>query len=81
MKATKIYAERIKNGNVVERKEIGKAVFDENKISERKYNELKRNLLKECPTRNKGEYIRMATEDGRKDTFGGYPAYSNVRFE
>lgn len=75
----KMYAIFYKNGSKETRtEEIGTARLDEGRISERKYNELKRAAMKLAKS---GERISITTEDGRKDTFGGYPAFTYVRFE
>ena len=84
MKIIKFYAVKIKNGKEVDRVEVGTARVDpENvRISAEKYDGFKRaarNLLQA----NKGEYVRLVTEDGKVDTFGGYPAsgfLETVRF-
>ena len=74
MKASTIYAEKRKNGVVLKRVEIGKAILNNDCVSARKYNELKRKLLKtDC--------LYMVTETGLKDSFGGYPALHNVIFK
>ena len=69
----KIYAEKTKNGKVIEKIEIGTAVFTDDCISARKYNEIKRKALKLIKTCN-GESFHLVTESGKADTFGGYPA-------
>jgi hypothetical protein len=76
----KIYTELIKGNEVLERKEIGTAKLDEGRLSARKYNELKRALMKECTKKPKNCTWKMVTENGLKDTFGGYPANTFVRF-
>lgn len=78
---TTVLAERIRNGKVIEIKEIGNAILDEGRISARKYNELKKKALIGIAPRRKGEYVRIVTENGLKDTFGGYPADTYVKFE
>jgi hypothetical protein len=82
MKKTKIYAVR-RNYRTGEQTEalLGRAVLsDINTISAYKYNDLKRSAMKRLPLR-KHEVLNIVTEDGKKDTFGGYPAETNVRFE
>jgi hypothetical protein len=84
MSKQKIYAVQVKNGvGEIARKEIGVAVLDEGRISAAKYNELKRAALKAFPRdETRGSWcVSIVTEDGRKDTFGGYPADVNVMFE
>lgn len=80
MDKQKIYAIRMKGNVEIDREEIGVVVLDASSVSARKYNELKRKLLKAYPSK-KGHHIIMLTEDGRKDQFGGYPAENFVRFE
>ena len=81
MDKQKIFATKISNGNEVARVEIGVAILDEGRVSARKYNELKRAANKAITNVGKGQYIRIVTADGRRDTFGGYPAETFVRFE
>lgn len=75
MKIIKFYAVKIKNGKEVDRVEVGTARVDpENvRISAEKYDGFKRAARKLIHA-NKGEYVRLVTEDGKIDTFGGYPA-------
>ena len=75
MKIIKFYAVKIKNGKEVDRVEVGTARVDpENvRISAEKYDGFKRTARKLLQA-NKGEYVRLVTEDGKIDTFGGYPA-------
>lgn len=75
MKIVKFYAVKIKNGKEVDRVEVGTARVDpENvRISAEKYDGFKRAARKLIHA-NKGEYVRLVTEDGKIDTFGGYPA-------
>lgn len=76
----KIYAVKIANGKEVARKEIGAArIYDDNTISARKYNELKRSLFKAYNIKN-GVTVVMVTEDGLRDSFGGFPATGYVKF-
>lgn len=76
----KIFVETIKNGVVIKRAEIGVAVFDEGRISARKYNELKRKQFASGYIK-KGCYQSLVTESGKRDTFGGYPAINMVTFK
>ena len=71
------------NGPVeVSRQQIGVAILDESRVSARKYNELKRAAMKAYPTSKGNHHMGIVTEDGRKDKFGGYPAFAPyVRFE
>lgn len=77
----KIYAVKIVNGKEIDRKEIGTARMNYDRtISARKYNELKLRLFKAHKLRS-GETVVMITDDGFKDSFGGYPAVNYVKFE
>lgn len=76
---TFIYAVKYDHGKEISRTFVDSAIFDGNTISARKYNSLKRFVLGIPVKRN--QYIRLETEDGRADRFGGYPAFTNVRFE
>ena len=80
--ATKIYANLINGNNaIIDRREIGIAILDENRISGRKFNQLKRAAMKEFPCRIKRTYITITTDDGREADFGGYPChYEFVKF-
>lgn len=75
MKIVKFYAVKIKNGKEVDRVEVGTARVDPDnvRISAEKYDGFKRTARKLLQA-NKGEYVRLVTEDGKTDTFGGYPA-------
>lgn len=75
MKIVKFYAVKIKNGKEVDRAEVGTARVDpENvRMSAEKYDGFKRTARKLLQA-NRGEYVRLVTEDGKIDTFGGYPA-------
>ena len=60
---------------------IGNAIMNENNsISPRKYNELKRQAMKCVPALFSGEYMWICTEDGLVAEFGGYPAINRVKF-
>lgn len=77
----KIFAVKIDyNGKEIARKEIGKARMTDNWISANKYNQLKRELFNAFKNTKKAN-VYMMTEDGLKDTFGGYPAIGGVTFE
>ena len=80
MKIVKFYAVKIKNGKEVDRVEIGTARVDPENvlISAEKYDTLKRTSRK-LLSAGKGEYIILVTEDGKSDTFGGYPAVGFLR--
>lgn len=65
---------------VLSRTEIGVAVLDDSRVTARKYNELKRAAMKAYPTIPANCVMRIYTEDGRMDRFGGYPADTYVRF-
>ena len=78
---TKIYAQIVKSGNVIHSQQIGTAILDENRISAEKYNKIKREAFKAFPEIKKGCYMTIVTDSGLKDTFGGYPAHTFVRFE
>lgn len=80
MDKQKIFAEKIKDGSVVKRIELGVAILDDGRISASKYNSLKRIAFKNIGSLKKGAYFNIVTEDGREDKFGGYPAFSFVRF-
>ena len=80
---TKIYANLVKgNGDIIDRRQIGTAILDDdNRISGRKFNQLKGAAMKEFPCRIKRTYITITTDDGREADFGGYPCqYEFVRF-
>lgn len=77
----KIYAVKIANDKEVVRKEIGAArIYDDNTISARKYNELKRSLFNAFKKIHGGVTVVMVTEDGLRDSFGGFPATGYVKF-
>lgn len=78
---TKIYAQIIKSNQILHSQQIGTAVLDENRVSAEKYNALKKAAFKAFPNIKKGCYMSLVTDSGLKDTFGGYPANSFVRFE
>lgn len=77
----KIYAQVVKSGKVLKTEQIGSARLDDGRVSARKYDELKRAAMKIFPNLEKGEHLQLVTEDGRVDSFGGYPAISCVMFE
>lgn len=80
---TKIYANLVKgNGDIIDRRQIGTAILDDDdRISGRKFNQLKAAAMKEFPSRIKRTYITITTDDGREANFGGYPCqYEFVRF-
>lgn len=80
---TKIYANLVKgNGDIIDRRQIGTAILnDDDRISGRKFNQLKRAAMKEFPCRIKRTYITITTDDGREADFGGYPChYEFVKF-
>lgn len=81
MKIVKFYAVKIKNGKEVDRVEIGTGRVDPENvlISAEKYDTLKRTSRKLLSAAGKGEYISLVTEDGKFDTFGGYPASGFLR--
>lgn len=75
---TMIYAIKKNCEKEIERVELGNAIVCDNKISARKFDELKRksfNLLSAC----NGEHIVIGTEDAIAD-FGGYPATGVINF-
>lgn len=78
---TKIYANIIREGKVLETKQIGTAILDDWRVSGRKFNSLKREAMKQFPNTAKGEYMTLTTECGKVAKFGGYPCpYEFVRF-
>ena len=80
---TKIYAVLMNgNGAILDRKQIGTAILDDDdRISGRKFNQLKRHAMKAFPDRIKCTYLVLSTEDGKTASFGGYPCiYEFVRF-
>ena len=81
MKKTEVYAVRYNYRTHALRKTLlGNVILsDVNTISARRYNELKRAALR-IP-RDRHEVLHLVTSDGKMDTFGGYPADTNVRFE
>lgn len=81
---TKIYANLVKgNGDIIDRRQIGTAILDDdNRISGRKFNQLKRHAMKAFPDRIKRTYLVLSTEEGKTASFGGYPCHGEfVRFE
>ena len=80
-KEMKIYAQVVKSGKVVKTEQVGSARLDEGRVSARKYDELKRAAMKIFPKLEKGEHLQLVAEDGRVDSFGGYPALSYVVFK
>lgn len=76
MKIVKFYAVKIKNNTELDRVEIGTARVDPDNVtvSASKYDQLKRTAQKLMSAPGRAEYIRLVTEDGREDTFGGYLA-------
>ena len=68
-------------GADVKRVELGKAILDEGRMSARVYDSFKRKLEKECGSAPKAHSWRLETAEGLRDTFGGYPAISNVVFK
>lgn len=82
MTIEKMYAIVIREGKEIHRAEIGTARLDDGIISARKYDSLKKAAWKCFPDlKKRGDYISIVTESGKKDTFGGYPAANNVKFE
>lgn len=80
---TTIYA-ILQNGHTgldVKKVELGKAILDENRMSARTYDSFKRKMFKECGQAPKAHSWRLETAEGLRDTFGGHPAFSYVRFE
>ena len=62
-----------RDGMEIRREQIGVSILDdEGRVSARVYNGLKRKALK-LQTK-KGQTMNIVTEDGRRDSFGGYPA-------
>lgn len=79
---TTIYA-ILKNGRTgadVQRVELCSVILDENRLSADRYNRLKRQMLKTVKPAPKAHSWRLETAEGLRDTFGGYPALSFVRF-
>lgn len=71
-----------REGKDVRKVEICKVILDENRISGDRYNRLKREMNKLVNPAPKAHYWRLETEEGLRDTFGGYPAdVPYVRFE
>lgn len=77
----KIYAQVVKSGKALKTEQIGFARLDDGRVSARKYDDLKRAAMKIFPNLEKGEHLQLVTEDGRVDSFGGYPSLSYVVFE
>lgn len=78
----KVFAAKKRQGQEISRKEIGIALVGEDHvISARKYNELKRALFNAYANVDKRDSLVLIMEDGYVDTFGGYPAEGNVKFE
>lgn len=70
-----------RTGADVKKVELGRAILDDGRMSARTYDGFKRKLLKECGAAPKAHFWRLETAEGLRDTFGGYPAISFVRFE
>ena len=66
-----MYAEIIRNGKVIRKEEIGTARLTNDRISGRKYDELKRKARFNIPRQ---AYLRIVAENGKVSTFNGYPA-------
>lgn len=91
MKRVKFYVVRIRNGQEVERYEVGNALQDdEGYISSRRYDEFKRELFKiksahYNKTQTTWDDFYLTNEKNERDTFGGYRAYGylvkGVKFE
>ena len=83
MKNVKIYAvlRNGRTGGESHKTELHTArIDDEGRISAAVYDQIKRKTFKLGPA-PKGSYWALETEDGRRDTFGGYPCpISFVRF-
>lgn len=80
---TTIYA-ILRNGRTgadVQRVELCSVVLDENRMSADRYNRLKLQMNKAVKPAGKGYSWRLETAEGLRDTFGGYPAFTYVRFE
>ena len=73
----KIFAELVRRGNVVRRVQISVAIFDENRITLRKFNELSK-AARDSFNLKKGEYINIVTESGKKP---GPNRFCFVQFE
>lgn len=77
----KIFANIIRDGKIVKSHQIGTALISEDRISARKFNELKRSAMKVFPYLGKREFMTIVAEDGRVCKFSGYPSFSPyVRF-
>ncbi len=77
---TYFYGVVYEKGREIKRIFLDSAIESENgTISARKYNSLKDMALHTYIKKN--QHISIETADGRRDTFGGYPAYADVRFK
>lgn len=78
MKQT-ITAYLIDHGEIIDRQDLSTVIFDEHdRISARTYNKVKR-MCSFHP--KKGQYFQLVTNEGKVDTFGGYPAITYVTFK
>ena len=70
-------------GEEVKRVELCNVILDEGRISAQRYNRLKDQMVKVKYLNGtpKAHYWSLRTAEGLRDTFGGYPAYTYVRFE
>ena len=83
MENVKIVARLYKSKSVVKTETLHAARMEDGYISATVYDSIKRKMFKLGGER-KGVSWRLETEDGRKDTFGGYPAsgcLNRVKFE
>lgn len=78
---TTIIAVLCDKGTELKSVEICTAILDENNaVSARKYDEIKRQLWKlEGKTTPKNFHWQIRTAEGLRDTFGGYPATGFLR--
>ena len=67
----------IDHGEIIDRQDLGTVTFDNDCISAITYNKIKRSCTFHP---KKGQYYKLVTNEGKEDTFGGYPAYTYVRF-
>ena len=73
----------LRNGRIgedVQKVFLCNVILDEGRMSVERYNKLKRQMWKAVSTAKKGHCWRLETGDGLRDTFGGYPAFTYVRF-
>lgn len=83
MALTTIYAV-LMNGHTdteIKRIRLCRVQLDDGRMSANRYNRLKRQMREVVENPPRAHYWTLLTEDGRRDTFGGYPAFGYITFE